>query len=221
MVVSEKISMVGSLLKKIAGEKGMSGKKLAKAVGVTPETVSRHMNGRTSMSKVDAMRYADVLGCDASMFIVDEQEIPIKGWIDTAHQIKLYSSLESKLLKGNLNLPSHVWGFIYPDTQETWMRGRILLVNGHHIKDNVITTTIMRNIAMCKVKGKDDIRLCVAYPDSSDMEVGIQRYTLLNPYYSAANASASLVQSVELDWGTPILLAIQDPSSLNMRVMSV
>jgi len=218
MIVGE--SLAGKLLKKIAMEKGMSGKELANLVGVTPETVSRHMNGRTTMSKKDATKYAEVLSVPASIFTADQQQIPIKGFVDDSHNIKLYDSLNIRTLCGSSYLPEYLVGFEYPLKLESWMRGRIIFVDGNHISNGVISDKIMRNLSICKVLDKDDIRLCVPYPvanydpNKSDFK---QTYYLLNPYIPQANAWER-IDPVALDWGTNVIIAMQSPEDLYMEV---
>ena len=51
--------LMSEVLRRKAQEAGINGKQLAKMIGKTAETVSRHMNGRTHMSHYDAALYAD------------------------------------------------------------------------------------------------------------------------------------------------------------------
>ena len=221
MVVSDS-SMAGSVLKRLAEEKGLTGKKLAKAIGVAPETVSRHMNNRTHMSKVDAAKYAEVLGVTANLFIADEQRIQIKGSLDNTHAVSLYNSLNSRVIVGNCYLPEHLIAFQYPPELESWMRGRILFINGKHVEDGKVSDKIQRNLSICKIKDEDVIRLCIPYPvanfggETYDPNFR-QKWHLLNPYISQANAVEQLAP-VALDWGTHVIIAIQNPSDLYMTI---
>ncbi len=221
MVVSDS-SMAGSVLKRLAEEKGFSGKKLAKAIGVAPETVSRHMNNRTHMSKVDAAKYAEVLGVTPNLFIVDEQRIPIKGFLDNTHTVSLYNSLNSKVIVGNCYLPEHLIAFQYPPELESWMRGRLLFINGKHVEDGIVSDKIQRNLSICKIRDEETIRLCIPYPlanfgiESYDPNFR-QKWHLLNPYISQAN-SIEHIAPVALDWGTHVMIALQNPSDLYMTI---
>ena len=62
---------MSTILKKLADDRNISGKKLAELAKCTPETVSRHMNGRTQVNKKHAKKYAKILEVDPERFYAE------------------------------------------------------------------------------------------------------------------------------------------------------
>lgn len=69
-------TMVNNLDKMIAAS-GMAKKDVAAAKGVTPETLSRHISGRISITRQDADDYARILGCLAQQIMFVTPPLPI------------------------------------------------------------------------------------------------------------------------------------------------
>jgi transcriptional regulator with XRE-family HTH domain len=76
--------MSGHQLRKIAKAKGLSGKDLAEARGIRQETVSRHMNDRTSMNQEDYRAYAEILDVEATSLMARSLPTPLFGVVDRA-----------------------------------------------------------------------------------------------------------------------------------------
>ena len=66
-------------LKRVARQKGFSGRHISSELGLTPETVSRHMNGRTQMSVEDAQRYSELLSVPPEQILFPPVGIQVVG----------------------------------------------------------------------------------------------------------------------------------------------
>lgn len=78
-------SDIGATVKRLADERGMELQTLAFALGVSPQTVSRWVNGRSDIPTAQALRIAamfqvapELLGVDAAFM-----EQPAPAWADT------------------------------------------------------------------------------------------------------------------------------------------
>ena len=58
---------------------GMNKKQLAKAAGIMPETLSRHIHGKVQMTLENAERYADILGVSVQKIMFVYPSTPIVG----------------------------------------------------------------------------------------------------------------------------------------------
>ena len=58
---------------------GMTKKQVAKAAGVMPETLSRHIHGHVQMTLENAEKYAEILGVDIAKVMFQNPPTPIIG----------------------------------------------------------------------------------------------------------------------------------------------
>ena len=86
-------------LKALARRAGLSGVQIAEQMGLRPETVSRHLNGKQNISIEDAMRYAKILGCTAEEILFQRSLCPI---MRQAYNRRHLSALRTKRIKNKL-----------------------------------------------------------------------------------------------------------------------
>ena len=58
---------------------GINKKQVAKAAGVTPETLSRHIHGKVQMTLENAEKYANILGVSVQKVMFVNPPTPIVG----------------------------------------------------------------------------------------------------------------------------------------------
>ncbi len=72
-------------LDKFIKRSGISKREVARLMGVTPETVSRHIHGKVQFNTRDAQNYAVILGCYPNQVMFDKYALPIFGvWEQTS-----------------------------------------------------------------------------------------------------------------------------------------
>ena len=93
-------------LKELAAKSGLTGREIAKQLDVTPETVSRHMNGRTAMSFDDAARYSELIGCSPEALIFEPKGIDVIGEIQPDYSVQTFNIIDGH---------KTAIGLVYPD----------------------------------------------------------------------------------------------------------
>tara|TARA_R100000353_G_scaffold65701_1_gene51073 strand:+ start:1365 stop:2027 length:663 start_codon:yes stop_codon:yes gene_type:complete len=205
------------LLKRLAKQHGISGVDLAKEMNLTPETISRHMNGKTQMSREDAVKYANIFNINPNRFMQEEEVIPLLGSIDADHYINAFTMTRKKLVGSSIGLPNIV-GFQYDEDLQQWMAGRVLLVNGKDIRNKVVNKNSLNALSIAKVKNQDICRLGIVYPlASKHVSLGSEvYYNLINPYGVTTQKEN---QPVQLEWASNVVIAIQSPKILNYTIV--
>ena len=227
---------MSTILKKLAADKNISGKKLAKLVKCTPETVSRHMNGRTQVNRDDADAYAKILEVEPDRFYAEmlgldkvlsrrekHQDISIRGWIDHKHHVHSWPGLETKIARTTMRLPENLVGFQYPDdaSYDDWKKGRIMFVSKLPMEEKKISEGSFRGLCIAKVKNSSDIRMCVLFPNAPPKNYNIslsytQTYTMLNPYDVTSSKDANPVQ---IEWASHVIMAVQSLKCCDMKII--
>lgn len=227
---------MSTILKKLAADKNISGKKLAELAKCTPETVSRHMNGRTQVNKKDAKKYANILEVDPERFYAEmlglnkvlsntstHQDISIRGWVDNKHHVHSWPGLETKIARTTMRLPENLVGFQYPNdvSYDDWKKGRIMFVSKLPMEEKRISEGSFRGLCIAKVKGSSDIRLCVLFPIAPPKNYNIslsyvQTYTMLNPYDVTSSKDAD---PVLIEWASHVVMAVQSLKCCDMEII--
>lgn len=214
--------LMSEVLRRKAQEAGINGKQLAKMIGVTAETVSRHMNGRTHMSHYDAAKYADALKCDPEEFLYQQRDIKIVGSVDKDHYVKL-DNFSGKVLRGPSVLRSWTVAFQYEKDINDWKAGRFVFVDGRVITNKTISLSkVHGKLVIAKARNETTARLCVPYqlppaPNSSIEEHPIQ-WQLMSPYRVMLDQNH--IKPVYLEWAAPIIFSLLYPNYLNFEVVN-
>ena len=69
----------GSALRQSARNANLSNKQIAEQLNINEATVSRHMNNKVELNRVDAVRYAKVLGTYPERLLFPPRKIPVFG----------------------------------------------------------------------------------------------------------------------------------------------
>ena len=105
-----------SNLKQLSKRAGMSGVQIAEQMGLRPETVSRHLNGKQNISIEDAIKYAKILGCSPEEILFQRSMCPIIGSLSTAGVLDMFGQDESKqrFLAGPLSFQPYHAAYFAP-----------------------------------------------------------------------------------------------------------
>ncbi len=75
---------------------GLTQIQVAKQKGIQPESLSRHISGRSQFSIQDAIEYAEILGCTAEQLLFERKPMPIIGECVSGSVVKYYDESEPK-----------------------------------------------------------------------------------------------------------------------------
>jgi DNA-binding Xre family transcriptional regulator len=146
-------------LDEMISQSGMSKKALAEEKGVTPETVSRHIHSKISMTLQDVEDYARILKCKPHEIAYTSPPIPILGaWVtdQATKNMKLINRFRNTntyhkkgvVLHGNYN---EDWACIYwnldQNTQSPWRHYHdgLTLIKIASVTDNKIDQNAIMN----------------------------------------------------------------------------
>lgn len=146
-------------LDEMISQSGMSKKALAEEKGVTPETVSRHIHSKISMTLQDVEDYARILKCQPHEIAYTSPPIPIVGaWVTdpATGNMKLINRFQNDntyhkkgvVVHGNYN---EEWAAIYwnldQNTQSPWrhFHDSLTMIKIGSVADNKIDQNAIMN----------------------------------------------------------------------------
>lgn len=206
--------MASSILKDLMQRRGISGKEMALKLNVRVETISRHVNGRTAISVVDAARYAEILDVKPEQILFPEHTIPILGEIGQQHVVKSYPI--PKTLTGPAPYPSWVVGYQYA-RDLGWYSKRVILIDRKHMEEGRVSSLCRDQLSMVSIKKTGEIKLAVVNTDSASDAISGQprEFILRNPY----SADLKHPNKLELNWASPIAAVIHIPSLFDCKIV--
>jgi len=206
--------MASSILKDLMQRRGISGKEMALKLNVRVETISRHVNGRTAISVVDAARYAEILDVKPEQILFPEHTIPILGEIGQQHVVKSYPI--PKTLTGPAPYPSWVVGYQYA-RDLGWYSKRVILIDRKHMEEGRVSSLCRDQLSMVSIKKTGEIKLAVVNTDSASDAISGQprQFILRNPY----SADLKHPNKLELNWASPIAAVIHIPSLFDCKIV--
>ena len=198
---------------------GMSKKAVAEEKGVTPETVSRHIHSKISMTLQDVDDYARILRCKPHEIAYASPPIPIIGaWvtdIDTGKtkiatrfrtQCKRFSK-KGVLIHGNYNQD---WACIYWDleqnTQSPWRQNHAALtfINIKSVAEDKIDQRAIMN--KCYIMTKQGVMLSgVLWPQHHN-----EFYTLTEVV--GVPEENRILTDLDVLWAAPVVWFLQQRS---------
>ena len=206
--------MASSILKDLMQRRGISGKEMALKLNVRVETISRHVNGRTAISVLDASRYAEILDVKPEQILFPEHTIPVLGEIGQQHIVKSYPI--PKTLTGPAPYPSWVVGYQYA-RDLGWYSKRVILIDRKHMEEGRVSSLCRDQLSMVSIKSSGEIKLAVVNADAESDAMASDKRTwiLRNPY------AADLIHPVklELNWASPIAAVIHIPSLFDCKIV--
>lgn len=217
-------------LKQLAKKANISGVQIAEQMGFRPETVSRHLNGKQTISIDDAIKYARILNCSAEEILFKRSMCPIIGSIDTDGTFESFGEDESKrsFLAGRLSFAPNDAAYFAPG----WFSPKttsIAVIDAKPITKKYIHDQSIGKISLCQAQINNKIQTILAYPfENSDFETYTLR--LLCSVVSGLSANdgdmksgnkkispttmpntTAIVTNAKLLWATPIQHQIYDP----------
>ena len=213
-------------LDEMISQSGMSKKALAEEKGVTPETVSRHIHSKISMTLQDVEDYARILKCQPHEIAYTSPPIPILGaWVtdpDTGH-MKIANrfltncsrfSKKGVLLHGNY---TENFAAIYWDTEQNvqgpWrhFHSALTLIDIGSVASNKID----QNAFMQKsyVMTKDGVMVSgVLWPQHHN-----SLYTLTDVL--GVPAENKILTDLDILWAAPVIWFLQNRNLANTVIV--
>ena len=219
-------------LKALARRAGLSGVQIAEQMGLRPETVSRHLNGKQNISIEDAMRYAKILGCTAEEILFQRSLCPIIGKLTTDGIFEHYGQNESKInyLAGPFNFQSYHGAYICPGWFAKKKTG-IAIIDTRPIEKRYVHNQAVGQISLNCVKGigtggKDLIVLGYPFENSDFTTHTVRRIINMVDAMQAVDvkkgikypvAEKDFLPNCELKWSVPVSLMIYDPPAMGFE----
>ena len=221
-------------LKAIAKRSGLSGVQIAEQMGMRPETVSRHLNGKQNISIEDATRYAKILGCTPEDILFQRSLCPIIGELSVDGIYNSWGQDESKrrYLAGPLSFQPYHAAYFAPG----WFSKKktaIAIVDRRPIDKRYVHDQSVGQIALTCIKGGGangkDITV-LGYPfENSDFNTHTVRRIVnmvaaMQSIDRKKNAQYPLTEKdylpdCKLVWSTPILFMFYDPPSTGFEIV--
>ena len=181
---------------------GMTNAEVAAAKGIAPESVSRHISGRSQMSIRDAIDYANILQCQPEQLLFEQAPVPVVGEIRDGAQTRLFAAAEQWEMQPPSSIPpgAALFSRVWPD--QPIFDGAYSLVDIRPMKAKTVPQQILGRYGVVKFTDEDgetSIMHAAVYPMPDN------RFTIQHMY------SARLWTSVEVSWACPNLQLIHRP----------
>ena len=222
-----------SNLKGLARKANLSGVQIAELMGFRPETVSRHLNGKQTISIEDAIKYAKILSCSAEEILFKRSLCPIIGEMDGEGDLHLFGEDENKkiYLAGPYSFHEDHIAYTIPK----WFNRKttaICILNKKPMDGNYVSENGIGHISLCKTTATNTQKseIFVGYPfENSDMETYTVR-RLKNLTNSQLGKSGPMnmtvldksdvkYSKVHLDWVCPTELALYRPDLSGFEIV--
>ena len=203
---------VGNNLKYYIRLAGMTNAEVAAAKGIAPESVSRHVNGRSAMSVRDAVEYAAILQCQPEQLLFERTPLTVIGQLVDGEKVDLYSEEDRFKMSVHASYPpgSRVLIRLWDKPADKPFSGMYMVIDGRPIKSGEIPQSCFGKLVItcfqCEIDScKEDWHYgyFVIYPMPDDL------YTL------QAVFGKELHQQVKVKWACPVYDIITRPDLLN------
>ena len=188
----------------------LSGKtqvEVAKLKGIAPESLSRHISGRSQFNIQDAIEYAAILGCTPEQLLFEQKPIEVLGTVHPDETVTMRDHSEAKeLIQMNMT-PQDNWGLMRMEHTGPWKfaDGGYLMIDTKGIQEQRVLTAC--NGARSLVKTADgSMEHTTVYPQPDG------KYTLVGVWQAGY-----IRQNVELVCGCPVLSVIVRPDLLGWQ----
>jgi transcriptional regulator with XRE-family HTH domain len=221
-------------LKQLAKKAGISGVQIAEQMGFRPETVSRHLNGKQTISIDDAIKYARILNCSAEEILFKRSMCPIVGDLDKTGNFTSYGEDESKrsYLAGPYNFSPNDAAYFTAG----WFSPKktsIAIFDSKPIAKKYIHDQSVGQISLCQAKIENKIQTVLAYPfENADFETYTLRKLVsvvsamgksneTRPLHNTTSKPLKngIFESVDLIWATPLKAVIYDPPTSGFEIV--
>lgn len=219
-------------LKALAKRAGLSGVQIAEQMGLRPETVSRHLNGKQNISIEDAMRYAKILGCTAEEILFQRSLCPIIGELETSGIFTHYGQNESKInyLAGPFSFQSYHGAYSCPGWF-TKKKTAIAIIDTRPIDKRFVHNQSVGQISLNCIKGIGDggkDLTVLGYPfENSDFSTHtVRRIINMVDAMQAKDRQKNInypqmekdyLSNCELVWSVPVAAMFYDPAAMGFE----
>lgn len=205
----DKNNYFGQRLKTAAKKAGITGIKLAEILGVQPETVSRHMTGKTEFTMRDALRYAEILQIEAGALLFEPTKVEVFGYVHETLPTGATKAVE--ILEDEEPLPFitfdsvvvNKWKcLVYQDPHR-----HVLTLQTNNAEHGIVSPDCYG--AYCLIKTDEDKhRLRTVWPEPK-----------ASTYTTQDLPSGALVRGARLKWACPIISSIwrQDLANITLN----
>ena len=205
------MSVTPNKLKEIANAKGIMAKDLAKSVGTTKETVSRHMNHRVDISYEMALKYGQVLNVAPEMIIFQPQGIEALGTTQPDNSIKMFAAEDGrKTVTAPFNFPPNTSAVLggNDSVSKFWTDGTLYVFDKTAMRQRIVDPDTTGRLSIYS-DGKIYALGQIYYVDIE----GRRMYTIVNV------RTGTPTQDIDLVWSTPILAIYTQLDRLGIEII--
>ena len=199
--------VMGNNLKFFIKLSGKTQVEVAKLKGIAPESLSRHISGRSQFSIQDAIEYAAILGCSPEQLLFEQKPIEVLGTVHKDDSVTMRDPMEPKeFIQMNMTPQDH-WGLMRMEYDGSWKYadGGYIMIDTKGIQERRVLAAC--NGARSLVKTKEgNIEHALVYPQPDG------KYTLTGVWQAG-----QVRQNVELICGCPILSSVVRPDLLGWQ----
>ena len=209
-VLGDKYSYMVNNLKKYITLSGMSHAEVAAAKGIAPESLSRHISGRSNFSIQDAIEYADILQIDPTAILFDPCRVKVFGNITDGFFVDMVSSSEKETFihTSNTRFANYVGAFTNSRVEfNTYFDGAITWVDMRPIQQESVPQDALSRCCIYKCAETKVIRQAVVHKQQSG------KYTIEPLKFGQA-----IITDAELSWACPVLGRAERPDLLGLEV---
>jgi len=195
-------------LKKLIRLAGLTHAEVAAAKGIAPESLSRHVSGRSQFSIQDAEDYAEILDIDPSQILFSDIKINVLGKVYEANKVVMKDASEKQqFFSSSLRFPPYIGAFIdIRESYNNFLNNSVLLVDTRPIQNqNIPQTSMGKNCIVKTIEG--NILQRTVYPNPGN------KFTLTS-FSGATETDQTLIFSC------PIIMRIERPDILGYEIIS-
>mgnify|MGYP003115449106 FL=1 len=188
---------------------GLTHAEVAEKKGIAPESLSRHISGKSQFSIQDARDYAEILDIDPSQLLFPPPQMHIYGTIIDANKVEMVNASDPiEYWSVPVRYPPFVG--LFKDKREeynTFLDGAITTVDIRPIQSQSIPQTTFGK--WCIVKTEDgQILQRTIYPNHNG------KFTL------SSVGGRELLHDVKLKFACPVLTRVERPELLGFKIIS-
>ena len=130
------IATMGNNLKFYIKMSGKTQVEVAKLKGIAPESLSRHIAGRSQFSIQDAIEYAQILRCTPEQLLFEQKPIQVLGTVHANNIVTMADPMEPKQFIQMNMTPQQNWGLIRMEHTGSWKYadgGYVMILSLIHI----------------------------------------------------------------------------------------
>jgi len=209
MLLGDHYKYMTSNLKKYIQLSGMSHAEVAAAKGIAPESLSRHISGRSQFSIQDAIDYAEILQIDPTAILFDPCRVKVYGTITDGFVVDMVSASEKEkfIHTSNIRFASHVGGFLNNRTNwNSFFNGCITWADMRPIQEETVPQDALSRCCIYKCTCCNMIRQAVIHKQQSG------KFTIEPLDHQ------NIKTDVDILWACPVLGRAERPELLGLEV---